>query len=137
MGAGDVMAVKQQIRLDYGRLGARSEDEKQKLIKNISAVVQAGRHLWTASDEGRTVECLTWTGKGFGEPRSFALKSYFKLPKTDFKEIDLEGLAISAGRLWVCGSHSLVRCPAKPNKAIDCPGTDPLERLTHIRPRPR
>ena len=70
-----------RICLDYGSLGSARTDPKQHLLNNISAVVQAGEHLWLASDEGCTVERLSWDGRGYAKPVSYDLSAYFSLPK--------------------------------------------------------
>ncbi len=49
------------ITLDY--LGA--VDGHPKLLTNLSAVAAYGDYLWTASDEGRTIECLKRDGSGY------------------------------------------------------------------------
>src|SRR5262245_57452409 len=96
------------IWLDFGPLGSTRADPEQHLLKNISAVVQAGSHLWLASDEGHTVERLSWNGRSFAKALSYDLSDYFAMPKGS-AEIDIEALAIDRDRLWVAGSHSLVR----------------------------
>ena len=68
-----------------------------------------GERLWTVSDEGRTVEQLARSG-----PAGFRLKRQFRLDESLDEppppgEADLEGIAIDAGRVWVCGSHARVR----------------------------
>ncbi len=93
------------VWLDYGTAAT------EKLLGNISAVAAAGRYLWTASDEGRTVECLEPRGNGFRLREQVGLDRLFaSLPgREGHDEVDLELLSISGGRIWLCGSHCRVR----------------------------
>ena len=50
----------EKIVLDYA--GVEGLDD---ILKNLSGVATAGSFLWTASDEGRTVECLEPSGDGY------------------------------------------------------------------------
>jgi uncharacterized protein DUF3616 len=93
--------------LDY-----RDAAREPKLLHNLSAVAVAGRFLWTASDEGRSLECLEPDGDGYRLRRQYRLDSLFPdLPgKEEDCEADLEALAVSDdGHLWICGSHCRVR----------------------------
>jgi hypothetical protein len=51
----------EDITLDY--LGAI--EGQPKLLTNLSAVAAYGEYLWTASDEGRAIECLKRDGAGY------------------------------------------------------------------------
>src|SRR5262249_4806610 len=92
-----------ETTLDYGALPAG--DARRKLVGNISAVVQAGSALWLASDEGRSIERLTWRGNRFTDAVSHELDQYFALPDGR-PEIDVESLAVDNHALWIAGSHS-------------------------------
>jgi hypothetical protein len=96
----------EQITLDYA--GADGLDD---VLRNLSGAAVAGRYLWTASDEGRTIECLEPDGSGYRLREQFKLDSPFpKLPgKKENAEADIESLAFSEGALWICGSHCRVR----------------------------
>ena len=120
------------VPLDYGSLGAAAAHRQQHLINNISTVAQAGAHLWLASDEGCSVERLSWDGRRYGKAVSYDLSLYFPLPKGD-KEIDIEALSIDRDRLWIAGSHSLVR----PKPDPDALSQDFLKDLATIVRRPR
>jgi hypothetical protein len=120
------------VPLDYGSLGAAAAHRQQHLITNISTVAQAGAHLWLASDEGCSVERLSWDGRRYGKAVSYDLSFYFPLPKGD-KEIDIEALSIDRDRLWIAGSHSLVR----PKPDPDALSQDFLKDLAIIARRPR
>jgi hypothetical protein len=92
--------------LDY-----RDAAREPKLLHNLSAVAVAGRFLWTASDEGRTLECLEPDGDGYRLRRQYRLDSLFPdLPgKKSDDEADVEALAVDRDCLWICGSHCWVR----------------------------
>ncbi|MGC2409946.1 MAG: DUF3616 domain-containing protein [Methyloceanibacter sp.] len=46
-------------------------------MRNLSAVAVAGRFLRTASDEGRSIECLDPDGDGYRPRRQYRLDSLF------------------------------------------------------------
>jgi hypothetical protein len=98
------------VWLDYS--GAKG---RRKLLQNLSAVVWADPYLWTASDEGRTVECLAPHRGGFRLHRQIPLDDIFTaLPgRAKQDEVDIESLAMADGRLWICGSHCIVRRQTK------------------------
>ena len=88
------------LTLDYGRLGSKKRDPEQRLIRNISAAAQAGDNLWLASDEGKTIERLSWNGRSFADAVSFDLADYFALPRGS-AEVDVEALSIAGRHLWI------------------------------------
>jgi len=95
-----------QLALDY-----RDAARDPALLHNLSAVAVAGRFLWTASDEGRSIECLEPDGDGYRLRRQYRLDSLFpNLPgKKSDDEADIEALAVCDDSLWICGSHCWVR----------------------------
>src|SRR5262249_27353647 len=96
------------IWLDY-----REAAREPKLLCNLSAVAAAGQFLWTASDEGRTIQCLLPAGSGYRLHASISLDQVFpELPGADDAkpaEADIESLDACGGTLWVSGSHCRVR----------------------------
>lgn len=128
----------QGINLEYGPLGSAQSDPDQKRIKNISTVVQTGKHLWLASDENSTIERLSWEGNAFTNARSFDLAEYFTLPG-EKPEIDIEGLCVAGDLLWICGSHSRNRkAPKNLKGSQDRDIDDDLARLAdNSRPKRR
>lgn len=97
------------------------------LGEDLSALAIVGRTLFCAADEGATLEVLTLddAGQRFGDHRSLALGDVFDLPEGNDGEMDIEGLAVADGWLWIVGSHSLKR-PAMKDGAG-------LERLQHVK----
>ena len=79
--------------------------------QDVSSLAVAGRSIFCSGDESSSVERVTLdpeTGRA-GEHESFALGEAFELPEGPAGEMDIEGIAISDGYLWICGSHSLKR----------------------------
>jgi hypothetical protein len=91
--------------------GARKIDS---VIGNLSGVAVDGPVAWTVSDEGRTFERHERTATGFRLSKQYDLDDFFPgLPGG--KEADLESLAVSGDRIWLCGSHCRVRL--QPNES--------------------
>lgn len=95
-----------KIALDYA--GAEGGD---KLLGNLSGVVADGDRLWTVSDEGRTLECLSADGGGYRLKQQYLLDEVIAgLPgRPDGAELDLESIALDGQSLWIAGSHCRVR----------------------------
>lgn len=100
--------------------------KKKELREGLSSVLRIGPTLWVTNDEMLSLERLSVQGKGangtyqFGDHTQFKLDQYLQLPvpppadAEDSAEADIEGLAYSAGYLWLVGSHSHKR--QKPEK---------------------
>jgi hypothetical protein len=112
-----------RIGLDYA--GAEGG---AKLLDNLSGVAVAGDLLWTVSDEGRTLECLSAEGGDYRLKRQYRLDEVIGgLPgRPDGAELDLEAVARDGDALWIAGSHCWVR--RKPD--------DPDTLSPRIRDRP-
>lgn len=97
--------------------------DRLKIRDNFSAIVLAGRHLWLGGDEGTSVERMTVDPSGnFGQHQRTELGKFIHLVADDqgvIREIDIEGLDLNGGYLWVAGSHSLKRKKADPEKPPD------------------
>lgn len=107
------------ITLDYGAVGAKKLDPKQKRLNNLSTVVQIGQHLWLASDEDATIQRLSWAKGRYAAARSFDIAAHFDLTFQRSKkspEFDFEGLSVSGHHLWIAGSHSRKRPKLKDEK---------------------
>lgn len=99
------------IVLDYAEAAS-----SRGLLDNLSAVAGNGKFLWTAADEGRSVECLKLDGDRYKFHRQVCLDDAFTAIPGQAKndEVDIESIDIAGGRLWICGSHCRVR--KKPDK---------------------
>lgn len=80
------------------------------LREDLSALAVVGRTLFTACDETATVERLVQDARGdYGDHHSIPMGQFFDLPDGPDGEMDIEGLDVDDGWLWVAGSHSLKR----------------------------
>jgi Protein of unknown function (DUF3616) len=115
-----------QVRLDFD-----SVVSGEKLAHDISAVARLGDTLFIACDETSTVEVLHRTGDcSFGEHETVYLDELFALPDPG-GELDIEGLAIDDGRLWIVGSHSCTRQKPEKDEPVDAKA---IEGLAEIKP---
>ncbi len=97
------------LRLDPS-LG--SKKDLAKIRDNLSAIVLAGNHVWLGGDEGTHLHRMTRDADGdFGDHQRFDLLSLLDLPDQRGKpsEIDIEGLDVDQGFVWLVGSHSRKR----------------------------
>lgn len=108
--------------------------EDPECVANISAAAIVGEtSLFLASDEGASIERLTWDGSAWGAQLRIPLSELLDL-KEDGAEVDLEGLAASGGWLWVLGSHARTR-PKVKKSDDDCIDLAKLADLKDTRPR--
>ena len=93
---------------------ALARDGEKPLRDGLSVAAFTGRNLWTASDEGASLERLSELRPGrFARHARFDLRDYLDLPGGDEEEVDIEGMAFDDGYLWLVGSHGLTRKKAK------------------------
>ena len=86
-----------------------TKKELAKIRDNFSAIVLHGSHLWLGGDEGTSIDRMTLDADGnFGSHTRFDLAPLLRLPGGG-EEIDIEGLDVDGGYLWLIGSHSLKR----------------------------
>ncbi|GGK74613.1 DUF3616 domain-containing protein [Rufibacter glacialis] len=86
----------------------------------LSTVLRTGDYLWLSCDEQTTLERLKKTGDHtFGEHVHFDLTEYLDLPDGKNSEIDIEGMGVSGGYLWLVGSHSLKRKKPRKEESVD------------------
>jgi hypothetical protein len=99
-----------QLVLDFRPAGELAHVEDA-IYEDVSSLATAGRTLFCACDETATVERLVLEEGGgrFSNHESLALGEIFDLPDGPMGEMDIEGIAISDGYLWITGSHSLKR----------------------------
>lgn len=99
-------------RLRTVRLEFQDDGRKKPVRDNLSAVVASGSGFWFGTDEGTLLDRLSRAegGRYVGHV-SIELKKRLELPDTTSKktEIDIEGLCVADGRLWLLGSHAAVR----------------------------
>jgi hypothetical protein len=96
-------------------------------------VAASGKAFWFGTDEGTLLDRLMRDDAvRLADHRSFELKEALNLPVTTGKkrEIDIEGLCVADGRLWLVGSHAAVRDKAEPEK--DKP-EKAIEELTKVK----
>ena len=92
--------------------------ELAKIRDNFSALVLDDTHLWLGGDEGTSIDRMTRGADGnFGDHRRFDLAPLLNLPGGG-EEIDIEGLDVDGGYLWMIGSHSLKRKKAEADKTV-------------------
>jgi Protein of unknown function (DUF3616) len=122
-----------RVRLDF-RAHGELEHADQPLRSDLSGVAAAGRCLWVANDELATVERLTRQDDGsYAGHEIVHLAEIFALPEGAAGEMDVEGLDVADGYLWVVGSHSLTR--EKPEPGEHDPA-EALARLTEVEHHP-
>ena len=112
------------LRLDSGL----PKKELVKIRDNFSAVVLHGDHLWLGGDEGTSIDRMTRDADGnFGSHTRFDLAPLLNLPGGG-EEIDIEGLDVDGGYLWLIGSHSLKRKKAEADKTA----AENIKRLASV-----
>ncbi len=85
--------------------------------RDLSALAREGDTLFLACDEGAAVERLLREEGGFGRHRRVPLHDLVDLPAGPEGEMDIEGLALDGGWLWVVGSQSVKRKKVKEGQA--------------------
>jgi hypothetical protein len=94
--------------------------------RDLSAAVAVGDALWLGSDEGTCLVRLRRTAEDhWGEAVDVDLSNLVPLPGGADDEIDIEGIDVADGWMWVAGSHSAVR--RTPDEAL--PASKRLRRL--------
>lgn len=104
------------VRLHFRDEGETPPDD-QPIAANLSAAALAGEHLWVANDETARVERLTRSADGgYGHHHAVELADLVDLPGGADGEMDIEGLAVDGGYLWIVGSHSGRRRKPEPEE---------------------
>lgn len=99
------------------------------IAHDISAVAVRGETLFLSADECAHVEVLHRLDDGsYGDHARIDLSTLFTLPDAD-DEMDVEGLAVEDGWLWIVGSHSRTRRKPKKGKPLDDKGEGKLAEL--------
>jgi hypothetical protein len=87
-----------------------------KVRDNFSGAVLDGDHLWLGGDEGTFIDRVTREEDGnFAGHTRFDMASVLQLPGSG-EEIDIEGMDVDGGYLWLIGSHSIKRKKAEADK---------------------
>jgi hypothetical protein len=120
-----------RVRLDF-RAHDELEHADQAVRSDLSTVAAKGRCLWVANDEFATVERLLRQSDGsYAGHKIVHLAELFDLPEGAGGEMDIEGLDVADGYLWVVGSHSLTR-----EKPGEHDPDEALARLTEVEHHP-
>ncbi|MDX6748851.1 DUF3616 domain-containing protein [Geminicoccaceae bacterium 1502E] len=122
----------ERLWLSFLDEGDQARDDEP-VATDLSAAAAAGRDLWVANDELAHVERLSRNEKGFGAHTPFALADFLELPGGPMGEMDIEGLDVDGGYLWIAGSYSSTR--RKP-KTGENDAAEVLERLCDVRDDP-
>lgn len=121
-----VATPQRRVRLDF-RGHEELEHAAQAVRSDLSTAAAIGRSLWVANDEFATVERLLRQDDGsYAGHQVVDLAKLFELPEGAGGEMDIEGLDIDGGYLWVVGSHSLTRDKPEPDE------NDPQEALAEL-----
>jgi hypothetical protein len=110
------------------------EAKTRKGLRNLSAAARIDSSLFLGADEHGGIDRLTHRGQSeWAGHRRFELADLLPLADPD-AEVDIEGLAVGDGWLWVLGSHARTR--AKPEKLPgECIDLDALADLKDTRAR--
>lgn len=78
---------------------------------DVSSLAVAGRSIFCTCDETATIERVLFDPDRMEAARhmNYPLGEIFELPDGPPGEMDIEGLSVADGYLWICGSHSLKR----------------------------
>jgi hypothetical protein len=99
---------------------ALSKKELKRIGDTFSALVLHEEHLWLGGDEGTSIDLMTRDNTdNFGNHKRFDLSQLLQLPGGAKAEIDIEGLDVNGGYLWLVGSHSLKRNKPDDNSTYD------------------
>ncbi len=100
------------VRLTFGD-AATVKDTRIPIQRDLSAIVRQGDTMFVACDEAAGVDRLLRQGDDFGQHVHIPLSDLIELPGGAEGEMDIEGLAVDSGWLWVIGSQSLKRDKVK------------------------
>lgn len=120
-----VGAVETLVFQDWTRL----PNVDDSLRRDVSCIAIFGKTVFLACDETASIEALVCRDGGYGDHRHIRLSDFFDLPDGPDGEMDIEGLSVSSGYLWIVGSHSLKR--DKPERQ-EHSAKDALRRMLDI-----
>lgn len=90
------------VLLNFGKRGPE-------VVRDLSAVARIGRTLFVASDETAAIERMEAGKDGWTLVETLTFARFLSLPGGSSAEIDIEGMAVADGWLWIVGSHAIVR----------------------------
>jgi hypothetical protein len=97
----------QQRTLELGPSGDKDAEDR---MQNLSSSAAHDGILRLGGDEGRSLYRLQRLGEHrYGDLRDVNLKDFALAGGKESGESDIEGLALDGDRLWLVGSHSLLR----------------------------
>ena len=105
----------EKVRLHFDESQNQHSDN---VAEGISTVETQDDYLWLGFDESTTVERLKRTEEGYGEHQQFRLADFVEMHAPDEDEMDIEGLCVYGGYLYVCGSHSSKRGKVDPEDPV-------------------
>ena len=103
------MGAKRSKRGRGGQISLQFPDGTLPGEMAFSAAARVDDTLFVADDESASLIRLSRDGAGWRAVETHALSEYVDLPGGPEDEIDIEGMAVHEGWLWVVGSHALVR----------------------------
>ena len=87
---------------------------------SLSGVAAVGEYLFLAPDEGASLVRLRRSGDAeYTAATSYPVADFVDTPGDTGDELDLEGLDIDGGYLWLAGSHSAVRTRVRDQTTSD------------------
>ena len=98
--------------IELEQVGLEFDAATRKDARSLSGVAADGHHLFVAPDEGISIVRLR---RSKNQPRkyrqtdAYLVDGLVPVPGDEDDEIDLEGMDIADGFLWLAGSHSAVR----------------------------
>lgn len=111
------------------RLDEPPAEGEEPVTHDISAVAVLGDTLFLSADECANVEVLYRLEDGdYGDHERIELWAHFDVPDAE-EELDIEGLAVDDGWLWIVGSHSRTRRKPKKGRPLDADGEARLAEL--------
>jgi Protein of unknown function (DUF3616) len=102
---------------------------------SLSGAASVGEYLFLAPDEGASLVRLRRSGDAaYGDAISYPVADFVDTPGDAGDELDLEGMDIGGGYLWLAGSHSAVRTRVRDQTP---PGEVPGELAAIRQPKAR
>ena len=102
---------------------------------SLSGAASVGEYLFLAPDEGASLVRLRRSGDAaYDDAASYPVADFVDTPGDPGDELDLEGMDVGGGYLWLAGSHSAVRTRVRDRTP---PGEIPGQLATIRQPKAR